>query len=115
MEKMTYKMAITYALDNCELPNEIREKLEALRESISKKSASSSGKPSKKQVENQPLIEKAFEAVTFENQTVSDILKQVPEFAEFSNQKVSYLLNSLAKEKRIIKEVIKGKTYFHLA
>lgn len=115
MEKMTYKMALSYVLDNCETPADVREKLVNLLESVSKKSSSSSDRPSKKQAENQPLMDTLLEAMTFENQTVSDFIKQIPAFKEFSNQKVSYLANSLAKEGKVVKEIIKGKTYFHLA
>lgn len=44
--------------------------------------------------------------------TVTDLIKEVDGFADFSNQKVSALCNALAKDGKIQRAVIGRKTYF---
>lgn len=44
--------------------------------------------------------------------TVTDLIKEVDDFADFSNQKVSALCNALAKNGKIQRAVVGRKTYF---
>lgn len=44
--------------------------------------------------------------------TISDLIKEVDGFVEFSNQKVSALCNALAKDGKIQRAVVGRKTYF---
>ena len=44
--------------------------------------------------------------------TVTDLIKEVDGFADFSNQKVSALCNALAKDGKIQRAVVGRKTYF---
>ena len=44
--------------------------------------------------------------------TITDLIKEVDGFAEFSNQKVSALCNALAKDGKIQRAVVGRKTYF---
>ena len=70
---------------------------------------------SKTQKENEILKEEILAELKEINKpvTVSD-LQAVTRFAppEFSNQKISALLNQLVKEGRVHKEIIKKKSYF---
>ena len=73
---------------------------------------------SKTQKENEILKAEIFEELAEIGKavTVSDF-QAVTRFAppEFSNQKISALLNQLVKEGRVKKEVIKKKSYFSIA
>ena len=44
--------------------------------------------------------------------TITDLIKEVDDFADFSNQKVSALCNALAKDGKIQRAVVGRKTYF---
>lgn len=44
--------------------------------------------------------------------TITDLIKEVDGFAEFSNQKVSALCNALVKDGKIQRAVVGRKTYF---
>ena len=52
MEKITNVKAIDYVIANCEVPTEVKEKLEKMREQFVKKN-SAERKPTANQVENQ--------------------------------------------------------------
>jgi hypothetical protein len=47
--------------------------------------------------------------------TITDIIKNVPECAELSNQKVSALVRGLVDEKKVVRVEDKRKAYFTLA
>ena len=98
---------------------EIENKAEMLKfieheiELLEKKSSKSG--QTKTQKENEILKEEILAELKEINKpvTVSDF-QAVTRFAppEFSNQKISALLNQLVKENRVHKEVIKKKSYF---
>ena len=112
-EKMTYEMALTQVLADCELSPEVAEKLEALKASISKKGANR--KPTAKQKDNEALKDKilAFFAET-PNQvyTITELQKANAELEELSNQKISALCNQLYKDGKLDKFVEKGRSLF---
>lgn len=95
--------------NKAEMLNFINHEIELLDNKKSK-----SGQ-SKTQKENEILKEEILAELKEINKpvTVSDF-QAVTRFAppEFSNQKISALLNQLVKENRVHKEVIKKKSYF---
>jgi uncharacterized protein (DUF2344 family) len=106
---------ISAVVETAEVENKA-EMLKALAHEIelldNKKSKSGQ---SKTQKENEILKEEILAELKEINKpvTVSDF-QAVTRFAppEFSNQKISALLNQLVKENRVHKEVIKKKSYF---
>lgn len=113
-EKMTNKLALSYVLEKCELPQDVKEKLENMIAQLEKKS-SSPKKETKTQLENKKLCEIALSTLSYdERKTVSDVLKQTELFKEMelSTQKVTSLLKILVDTDKAIKIVEKGKSYF---
>ena len=47
--------------------------------------------------------------------TCTEIMKSVPEFADFNNQKISALVRQLKLADRVVSEEVKGKSLFRLA
>lgn len=111
MEKMTNKKALRFVLDNCIVPDEVQEKLVKMIEQLDKKS-SNPKKPTKTQIENESYMELILNAMTAEGQTVSELMKKIPEFEDFSNQKVAALVKKLVDAEKIVKTVEKGRSYF---
>lgn len=115
MEKMTNVKAVSYVLENCALPTEVAEKLEAIKASYEKKS-SGVRKPTAHQTENagvKTAILEALEPNTL--YTITDIGKSVPACAEFSSQRVSAIVTQLVKEGALVRTEEKRKAYFSLA
>jgi hypothetical protein len=110
MTKITYTEALNIAL-NADLPEEVKDKLTALREQIAKRN-SAERKPTKAQKANEELREVVFEALGLEPQTVTQIMAQDERLSALSNQKVSALVNALVDEGRAVKTVEKRKSYF---
>ena len=108
--KMTNKGALNFVLTNCDVPNEVREKLEKMIVAIEKK-ASADRKPTKAQMANAELKAEILEIMN-DNQlyTVTELMKTVS--AEVSNQKVSALLRQLKEEGLVARTEEKGKAYF---
>lgn len=117
MTKTTYKTAINYAIDHLsDAPADVLDKLSALRESLEKKSGAER-KPTATQVANEgfkvAILDFLREVGT--PQTVTEILKGVPAFDGFSNQKVSALMTQLVNAQAVVKTVDKRKSYFAIA
>ena len=81
-------------------------------ELLSKKN-SSEKKPTAQQTANESvknaIVEQMEESRLY---TVTEIIKEIPECAEMSNQKVSALMRQLKDECRVIKTEDKRKSYF---
>ena len=115
MEKMTNVKAINYVLGNCEVPADVKEKLEKMREQFVKKN-SAERKPTANQVENQGYKADILAYLgTVENATITDLMKAVPSLAELSNQRVSAIVRQLKDSGEVVREEIKRKAYFSLA
>ena len=115
MEKMTNVKAINYVLGNCEVPADVKEKLEKMREQFVKKN-SAERKPTANQVENQGYKADILAYLgTVENATITDLMKNVPSLAELSNQRVSAIVRQLKDDGIVVREEIKRKAYFSLA
>ena len=112
MEKMTNVKAINYVLANAELPTDVKEKLEKMREQFVKKS-SAERKPTATQTENAGLKVAILNAmVDGQAYTITDLMKSVPELADLSNQRVSAIVRQLKDEGEVTREEIKRKAYF---
>lgn len=93
--------------------DEIVEKLKKMLVQTEKKSGGER-KPTAKQEANKKLEVIIFDYLTAqtEGKTVTDMMKEIPELEGMSNQKVSALVKSLKDDGIIVKEVIKGRSYF---
>ena len=115
--KTTYKTAVDYAIANLgNAPADVLEKLTALSASLAKKSGAER-KPTATQTANEGyktcIVE--FLGGVGQPQTVTDILKGVPAFDGFSNQKVSALMTQLVTAGLVVKTTDKRRSYFALA
>ena len=117
MEKMTNLKAVAYVLENCELPTDVREKLEKVKTSFEKKSTGER-KPTATQVANEALKEAIMNFLTTEPDRifmVGELIKEVPELEGLSTQKVTPMLSALEKAQQVVKVVEKRKSYYKLA
>ena len=84
---------------------------------LAKKANSAKSKPSKAQAENESIKE-AIIAVLNEAEkalTITEFQTAYPEFAEYSNQKLSALFKQLVDAGAVEKTVVKKKSYFSVA
>lgn len=108
-DKMTNAKALIFVLENVEgLPSEVYEKLEAMRVSLEKKSASR--KPTAVQIANVELMEAILNAMKLN--TVYQC-KDIAKLCDIeSTQKVSALMRKLVDDGKVTKCSEKGVTYF---
>lgn len=113
--KVTQKMALGYVLENCEVPADIKEKLEKMLEQVEKKASGGSKSMSATQKANAELAEKIVGEME-ENRlyTVTEMLKALPclKNEEYTNQKISAIMSNLVKELKVERIVDKRKSYF---
>ena len=120
--KMTNAMALEIAikaLSENESMNEVVEKLEKMLETTKKKSATR--KPTATQTENEDLKKAIVEYLikTNKRMTVSEMMKEIPELADLSNQRVTSLVTALYSkdhpENRVIERAMdKRKAVFFI-
>lgn len=114
-EKMTNRKALTYAIENCDLPADVKEKLTAMVAALDKKS-SGERKPTQKQLDNAvvraTLVEYINENAEGDGFTCSDLIKTCPAVEGQSNQYVSAILRQAVLAGEISKGTVKRKTYF---
>lgn len=112
--KLTYSSALTYAIENCEMPADVREKLSALRDQQEKRS-NADRKPTKNQQANANLREVVMDVLRNEGKpmTVTEVFNAMSENPEVSStQKVSALMRQLLLEGRVVKTMEKRVSYF---
>lgn len=112
--KHTYSSALTYAIENCEMPADVREKLEALRAQQEKRS-NADRKPTKNQQANANLREVVMDVLRNAGtpMTVTEVFNAMSENPEVSStQKVSALMRQLLLEGRVVKTMEKRVSYF---
>ena len=115
MEKITNVKALSYILTNCELPEEVKAKVEAMKASYEKK-ATAERKPTPTQTENANFKASILAVLADGNQyTVTDLMKAVPELADLSNQRVSAIVRQLTLTGEVQRIEDKRKAYFKLA
>ena len=115
IEKMTNRKALTYALENCDLPAEVAEKFTAMIAALDKKNTAER-KPTAKQTENEAVRAALVEFINanFEGDgfTCGDLLKVCPAVEGRSNQYVSAILSQAFKAGEVSKGSVKRRTYF---
>ena len=112
--KLTYSSALTYAIENCEMPADVREKLEALLNQQEKRS-NADRKPTKNQQANANLREVVMDVLRNAGtpMTVTEVFNAMSENPEVSStQKVSALMRQLLLEGRVVKTMEKRVSYF---
>ena len=120
MTKMTNKQALTYVLENCDLPSEVAERITAQLASLERKASQSATRPNAKQVANDALREKIvefFRANVDKFFRCDDIAAAIPELNGKHNQSISALLTPLKRCEKIpdgvvIRKETKGVAYF---
>ena len=121
MEKMTNVKALEYVLDNfaseenAVLPEDVTEKLIAMKVSFEKKSANR--KATKTQEENAGIKIMILESLSAIGSpvTVSDLQNRYAALGQYSNQRISALLRQLVNEEKVVKSTDKKKSYFAVA
>lgn len=115
MEKMTYVKALETVLSTCELSEEVRAKLEALKEQQVKRN-SSEKKPTKTQQANEGVKSHVLEvlATCAQPVTVSELMQADEELSQLSNQKVASLVRQLVEAGKVQRLEEKRKAYFTL-
>lgn len=84
-------------------------------ELLDKKNSSRSGKPTAQQKVNNAVKESILDEM--ENgveYTITDMIKQLPSCADFTNQRTSALVRQLVKDGFVIRTEKKGRAYFSL-
>lgn len=114
-EKMTNRKALTYAIENCDLPTEVAEKFAAMIAALDKKSTAER-KPTAKQGENAAVRAAVVEFINENAEgngfTCSDLLKVCPAVEGKSNQYVSAILRQAVLAGEVSKGTVKRRTYF---
>ena len=110
--KMTYVKALEIAMKAVEDNKEVTEKLEALKESISKKN-SAERKPTATQKANEGYKEAILSFMEIgKKYTISELIKEVVELTDLSNQRVSALVRQLKDSGLVERTEEKRKAYF---
>lgn len=84
---------------------------------LAKKANSAKSKPSKAQTENEGIKTAIIAALNEAEKalTITEFQTAYPEFAEYSNQKLSALFKQLVDAGAVEKTVVKKKSYFSIA
>ena len=120
-KKITYAQALNTVLsnENIVLAADVREKLEALLASVSKKSGEK--KDTAQQIENAEMVERIYQEMEA-NRTysIAELLKELPVVADFnakhendmSVQRMANLLKTLVDSGKVIKTSEKRRVYY---
>lgn len=114
MDKMTNKMALNFVLDNCDIPADVREKLEKMLEQVEKRS-NAIHKPTATQIANEGFKTAIAEGIGDSAMTISEMMTAIPALAELSNQRVSAIVRQMVADGVLTREEIKRKAYFSRA
>ena len=112
-DKMTNVKALAYVLENCDLPDEVAEKVKAMKASFEKRNASKAGKPSKKAAENAEIAERVIAAMVAGEGYDTNGIKALLGDSELTPQKVTAVMKALGD--RVVAEKVKGKAVYRLA
>lgn len=114
-KKITQKMALNYVIENCSVPEDIKEKLEKMLEQVEKKSANGSKSMTATQKANAELATVIVEDME-DNRlyTITEMLKDLDclKGKDYTNQKISAIVSNLVKEGKVERVVDKRKSYF---
>lgn len=115
MDKITNLIALRWTIENCELPSEVRQKLENMAKSLERASEVPK-KLTKAQVKNEENRKAYVEYINTHNHhngiTVGEIIKKCDKGLHKSNQYVASMLHVAVKLKEISKIIIKRQSYF---
>lgn len=125
MTKLTSKVALSYAvaiLTNAEVnkdftSEQIVEKLNSMIAQLDKKSGSEK-KLTEQQIQNGSFKTDILVLLSDgKARTATEILNEVPNFegTNMTNQRVSALLRQLILDGKVVKDVVKGKSFFKIA
>lgn len=83
-------------------------------EMLERRNSTRAGKPTKKQIENEALVETIYNTLVNLGvaSTITDIQAAEKALAELSGQKISALLKKLVDAKRVVKTYEKKKAYY---
>lgn len=120
-KKITYAQALNTVLsnENIVLASDVREKLEALLASVSKKSGEK--KDTAQQVENAEMVERIYQEMEADRTySIAELLKELPVVADFnakhendmSVQRMANLLKTLVDSGKVIKTSEKRRVYY---
>ena len=120
-KKITYAQALNTVLsnENIVLASDVREKLEALLASVSKKSGEK--KDTAQQVENAEMVERIYQEMEADRTySIAELLKELPVVADFnakhendmSAQRMANLLKTLVDGGKVIKTTEKRRVYY---
>lgn len=120
-KKITYAQALNTVLsnENIILASDVREKLEALLASVSKKSGEK--KDTAQQVENAEMVERIYQEMEADRTySIAELLKELPVVADFnakhendmSVQRMANLLKTLVDGGKVIKTTEKRRVYY---
>ena len=113
IEKMTNVKALQYVLENCELTEEVADKIAKIKASYEKKSSTGEKKPTATQVANETLKE-AILAEMADNTIyrVGEMLKAFTCLAGLSAPKVTALMTQLKDAGKVVRTEEKGKAFY---
>lgn len=120
-KKITYAQALNTVLsnENIVLTSDVREKLEALLASVSKKSGEK--KDTAQQIENAAMVERIYQEMEADRTySIAELLKELPVVADFnakhendmSVQRMANLLKTLVDSGKVIKTTEKRRVYY---
>lgn len=120
-KKITYAQALNTVLsnENIVLASDVREKLEALLASVSKKSGEK--KDTAQQVENAEMVERIYQEMEADRTySIAELLKELPVVADYnakhendmSVQRMANLLKTLVDGGKVIKTTEKRRVYY---
>ena len=113
--KMTKRDYFTAILTKYPLTDDEKAFVEHELELLTKKN-SADKKPTAQQVANDGIKTAIADGMTANRlYTVTELIKEIPECAELTNQRVSALLRQMIADSTVIKTVDKRKSYFQLA
>ena len=112
--KMTKRDYFTAILTKYPLTDDEKAFVEHELELLTKKN-SADKKPTAQQVANDGIKTAIADGMTTNRlYTVTELIKEIPECAELTNQRVSALLRQMIADGTVVKTVDKRKSYFQL-
>lgn len=118
LTKKDYFKMVASVIENSNVENktELQSFISHEIELLEKK-AQSRGTDNAKTRENNEIVEKIYNALAEINRavTITELQAEIPEFGEYTNQKISALMKKLVDSNRVVKMVDKKKSYFKVA
>lgn len=113
LEKMTNEKALAYVLENCELPDDVAEKVTKIHESIAKKKSASGSKKDTEAVQA-IFTEIANTLDKAKKYRVAEIAQAVPSLKGASTSKVTTYVTWMYKDGLMNKTIEKNISYYSL-